>query len=145
MYVQSFSKNKQKPKSHFFPLRSWKVTHTGQNQTRVFFLFVFVFNFFLFFSFLFVFYIIKGKKNLLQSSFTNIVTDSLGVMEQVSREVFYLPWKVLKRRQLPSPQMRGATCLLRSAKCVLYDTAGQKELVSGRWPNQSSHGWVVDR
>ena len=62
MYVQSFSKNKQKPKSHFFPLRSWKVTHTGQNQTRVFFLFVFVFNFFLFFSFLFVFYIIKGKK-----------------------------------------------------------------------------------
>lgn len=53
-------------------------------------------------------------------------------MEQVSHIVFYPFQKVLERRKLPKP--RGVMGLLQGAKCVLYDTAGQRELsVSGPW------------
>lgn len=89
--MSSHSQKINKTQKPFFSPQILKsYTHWPEPDKGVFFLFVFVFNFFSFLFFFFVFYIIKGKKTLLQSSFTNIVTDSLGVMEQVSREVFYL-------------------------------------------------------
>lgn len=53
-------------------------------------------------------------------------------MEQVSHIVFYPCQKVLERRKLP--KSHGVMGLLQGAKCVLYDTAGQRELsVSEPW------------
>ena len=98
----------------------------------VLFMFVFFKRFsFLIFLFLF-FYIIKqtNKNNptLLQSRFTNIITDSLGAMEQVSHVVFYPFPNVLERRKLP--RSRGVMDLLQGTKCAFYDTAGQREFLS---------------
>lgn len=75
------------------------------------------------------FYIIKqtnkNKPTLLQSRVTNIITDSLGSKEQVSHIVFYPFQKVPERRKLPKSS--GVMDLLQGTKCVLYDTAGQRE------------------
>lgn len=142
-HSQKINKN---PKAIFFPSDLEKLhIHWPKPDKGGFFLFVFVFHFFSFF-FVFVFYIIKRKKKtLLQSSFTNIITDSLGVMEQVSHESL-LPWvkSPPEKEASKSAEVGGAICLLQSATCVLYDTAGQRECsVSERWLNQSSHGGTL--
>lgn len=67
---------------------------------------------------------------MLQSSCTDMITDSLGVMEQVSHEVFYLFSKVLERRELEVHGLELSRALSRALVCALWYSRAEKSFLS---------------